>query len=83
MPTSSPDLLCRLVVDRVRIAALLCASLGMSGALQAAVPATTVQAPAPAAVSSAAAAGVVVPYRLRIVGGLAGISQYTRQEKPF
>ena len=36
MPTSSPDLLCRLVVDRVRIAALLCASLGMSGALQAA-----------------------------------------------
>ena len=66
------------------MAALLCATLGMSGALQAAVPATTVPPPSsPAAVASAAATGAVVPYRLRIVGGLAGISQYTRQEEPF
>jgi len=28
-------------------------------------------------------AGVAEPQRLRIVGGLAGVSQYTRQEEPF
>lgn len=38
-----------------------------------------------AGAQSAAATGgsTAAPYRLRIVGGLAGINQYTRQEEPF
>lgn len=58
----------------------------MSGAVQAAMPATTVQTPSPVAISSGtvtATAGVVAPYRFRVVGGLAGTSQYNRQEEPF
>ena len=31
----------------------------------------------------AAAGGSATPYRLRIVGGLAGLNQYNRQEEPF
>ena len=53
----------------------LCLALAFAGSLHA-QPAPTaspvLEAPAPAA-----------PYKLRIVGGLAGINQYTRQEEPF
>jgi len=51
-----------------RAAALLCAALSAWACL-----------PQPAAAQASGAA----PYRLRIVGGLAGINQYTRQEEPF
>lgn len=37
----------------------------------------------PAPISPSSAAAAAVPYRLRIVGGLGAISQYTRQEEPF
>ncbi len=47
-------------------------------ALAAAASAAQAQA-APAAAAPAAAA----PYKLRIVGGLAGLNQYTRKEEPF
>ena len=56
-----------------RHGAVLCLALGVAGAVQAADAAS-----APGANSTATA-----PYRLRIVGGLAGISQYIRQEEPF
>ncbi len=56
-----------------RRCAVLCLALGVAGAVQAAGAAS-----APGANSTATA-----PYRLRIVGGLAGISQYIRQEEPF
>ena len=56
-----------------RHGAVLCLALGVAGAVQAAGAAS-----APGANSTATA-----PYRLRIVGGLAGISQYIRQEEPF
>lgn len=56
-----------------RHCAVLCLALGVAGVVQAAGAAST-----PGASSTATA-----PYRLRIVGGLAGISQYIRQEEPF
>ena len=56
-----------------RRCAVLCLALGVAGAVQAAGAAST-----PGANSAATA-----PYRMRIVGGLAGISQYIRQEEPF
>lgn len=50
----------------------LCVALAAWGGAHAAGPAS-----APPSVAATA------PYKLRIVGGLAGISQYTRQEEPF
>ena len=41
------------------------------------------QAQAQTAPTAQGAAAQPQPYRLRIVGGLAGINQYTRQEEPF
>lgn len=35
------------------------------------------------AAAQTAAAPAAAPYKLRVVGGLAGINQYTRQEEPF
>lgn len=57
-----------------RSAAWLCAALALAGSLHAQTP-----PPAPDASVAASAA----PYKLRIVGGLAGLNQYTRQEEPF
>ncbi|MCI5068100.1 TRAP transporter substrate-binding protein [Acidovorax sp.] len=56
--------------------AIACAALGL---LCAGVP----QAGGQTATPSSAPAAAAAPYKLRIVGGLAGINQYTRQEEPF
>lgn len=55
--------------------AIACAALGL---LCAGLPPALGQASAPSSAPVATA-----PYKLRIVGGLAGINQYTRQEEPF
>lgn len=52
---------------------LLCLALCVGAAVQA----------ADAASAAGAGTAAAAPYRLRIVGGLAGISQYVRQEEPF
>lgn len=56
-----------LVPRLLRRAALLCVALGAWVCLQAAEP----------------PAGGAKGYKLRVVGGLAGVNQYTRQEEPF
>ncbi|PIF16862.1 MULTISPECIES: TRAP transporter substrate-binding protein [unclassified Acidovorax] len=52
---------------------LLCLALCVGAAVQA----------SDAASAAGAGTAAAAPYRLRIVGGLAGISQYVRQEEPF
>lgn len=55
--------------------AIACAALGLLfGGLPHAAGQTASATPSPA---------TAAPYKLRIVGGLAGINQYTRQEEPF
>jgi len=51
-----------------RQALLLCAALVAWGGVHAADP---------------PGSGAATPYKLRVVGGLAGVNQYTRQEEPF
>lgn len=66
------------LVGLVRQATLCCALFSLcvtSASLHAATP--------PAATKAAASSAAPGPYRLRVVGGLGGISQYTRQEEPF
>ncbi|WP_421562596.1 TRAP transporter substrate-binding protein [Paracidovorax sp. MALMAid1276] len=41
------------------------------------------QSPPPAAAQAAPTGAAAGPYKLRIVGGLAGLNQYTRKEEPF
>ncbi|RQO82262.1 TRAP transporter substrate-binding protein [Acidovorax sp. FJL06] len=50
-----------------RCAVFLCAALAAWGCVHAAEP----------------SAGAAAAYKLRVVGGLAGVNQYTRQEEPF
>lgn len=74
-----------------RAAALLplLLALGVGGALRAqtavapASPAAQPAVPAAAAPAQAAGTSPAAPFKLRIVGGLAGLNQYTRQEEPF
>lgn len=60
-----------------RHAMLLCTMWLAYGSLQAAAPT------AAKATTAASEAVAPAPYRLRIVGGLGRINQYTRQEEPF
>ena len=71
-PAMQPTPALRLRLCR-RAAVLLCAACAALGGL----PQAMGQTAAPPATAAAA------PYKLRIVGGLAGINQYTRQEEPF
>ena len=57
----------------------LCVAFAANGGLQAQAAPVSPPSPSP---SPSAPAGQA-PYKLRIVGGLAGLNQYTRQEEPF
>lgn len=55
----------------------LCVAFAATGGLQAQTAPVSPPSPSPSAPAGQA------PYKLRIVGGLAGLNQYTRQEEPF
>lgn len=80
MSTPLPALIVRLggLAGRARQATLCSAFFALcaaSASLHAAAP--------PAPVNAVASSVGAAPYRVRVVGGLGGISQYTRQEEPF
>lgn len=58
-------------------AAVLCVTLAAAGVVSLRAQAQTPPAHSPSSSPQQA------PYKLRIVGGLAGLNQYTRQEEPF
>lgn len=85
MPQHSTSLLARRLRHHCA-GAMLCSALGL-GAPPAAL-AQPAAAPGAGPARSHAGAGVAArpakaAYRLRIVGGLGGLNQYTRQEEPF